>query len=506
MPVIAATLRLFGAAGAGPGLLAAVPLALGGATIALVLRKIPGAVALTVSIAASLALCAVLLPVASGRLLAAGPLILLVDAALVTAVVALDEKLLLVSLGLWGAALVATHLDPGEWTTAAVLLAGAWFVRKLRLPRDLSAPTATVLVAAGFGLAWGATWSPFLSHAGVAAPLGLLAAVAMLFHEKRGAKVDASLLATAAVILLCVGGTGGSPDARAGFLLGGGALLLVLCGGRARSDFRFIYLAALPAVAGYVWSRSVLGIFSGWPEADATVALGAAFVLALAQAAIREEAASRAVAHLSALLPVALFVVTPHASVPAFAAAAAAFYGLFAWLRRSRLAAYAAIALVNMALFASFRERGLTDLQLYTVPLGLSLIAAAQISHGDLSRRSLSWLRAFGCLVLYAGTAMQMLQFEGPIYPLILGALALATVVVGVSLQIRAFALFGAATLVADVLANLVRASAQSSRVLAFSATLTGFAILGAMIWLSVKREETLALYRRLVRAMDDWE
>jgi hypothetical protein len=41
---------------------------------------------------------------------------------------------------------------------------------------------------------------------------------------------------------------------------------------------------------------------------------------------------------------------------------------------------------------------------------------------------------------------------------------------------------------------------------MAISATATGFLILGAMIWLSLKREETLALYRRLVRAMDDWE
>jgi hypothetical protein len=101
---------------------------------------------------------------------------------------------------------------------------------------------------------------------------------------------------------------------------------------------------------------------------------------------------------------------------------------------------------------------------------------------------------------------MQMFRFEGPTYPLVLGGLAIATVTAGVALQIRAFAFFGTATLVADLLANLVRASAHSSRVLAVSATLTGFAILGAMIWLSVKRAETLALYRRLSRAMDDWE
>jgi hypothetical protein len=215
---------------------------------------------------------------------------------------------------------------------------------------------------------------------------------------------------------------------------------------------------------------------------------------------------SAPLAHLSALLPAALLFVTPPGAIPVCAGAAAAVYGVLAWLRQSRIAAYAAVALVNVALFASWRDRGMTDAQLYTVPLGLSLLAAAQISHGDLSRQQLSWLRGAGCLVLYAGTAMQMLRFEGALYPLILGGLALATVVAGVGLQIRAFALLGAATLVADVLANLIRASAQSSRVMAVSATLTGFAILGTMIWLSVKREETLALYRRFVRAMDDWE
>jgi hypothetical protein len=108
--------------------------------------------------------------------------------------------------------------------------------------------------------------------------------------------------------------------------------------------------------------------------------------------------------------------------------------------------------------------------------------------------------------VLYAGTAMQMMRFEGAVYPVVLLLLALATVAAGVFLQIRAFALLGAATVVADILANLIRASAHSSRVMAVSATLTGFAILGAMIWLSVKREEALAAYRRLVRAMDEWE
>ncbi len=506
--VLAAAVRLPGVSPAGPGLVAAVPLALAGAALALAFRKLPGAPgpAWALSIAASLALCAALLPGASAWLPAGGALVLLAEALAAAAIARTAPERSWLAGALWGAALAATHLRPGEWTTPAAVLAGAWFLRNVRLPLDLSAPTGAALTAAGFALAWGATQSPFLARTGVAAPLGLLVAAAVFFHERRGARANASVLAAAAAILLCAGGVGGPAEARATFLLAGAAMLLLFCAVRARSDSRWIYLAALPAIAAYAWSRSALGIFAGWAAADATFTLGAAFVLSLLQAAMRGSPVSAPLAHLSAALPLALFFVAPPGAAPSCAAAAAALYGLLAWLRRNRAAAYVAVALVNVALFGSFRDRGLTDLQLYTVPLGLSLLAAAQISHGDLSRRNLSWLRGLGCLVLYAGTAMQMLRFEGPTYPLILGGLALATVVAGVGLQIRAFALLGAATLFADVLANLVRASAQSSRVMAISATATGFLILGAMIWLSLKREETLALYRRLVRAMDDWE
>jgi hypothetical protein len=256
------------------------------------------------------------------------------------------------------------------------------------------------------------------------------------------------------------------------------------------------------AVFAWVWARARLGIAPEHDgDLDGVLALGAAFLLTIAQAALPRF--STQLTNVAAVLPIALFFV---ASYAAAAFVASALYALLAWLRQSRLFGHVAVVLVNFALFVCWRQNNLEDVQLYTVPLGLSLVASAHISHRDLSRQQLSWLRGLGCLVLYAGTAMQMFRFESPIYPLALGGLAIATVAAGVALQIRAFALFGTATLVADLLANLVRASVHSSRVLAVSATLTGFAILGAMIWLSVRREETLALYRRLARAMDDWE
>jgi hypothetical protein len=385
-----------------------------------------------------------------------------------------------------------------------VLLASVWFLRRLELPLRLSAPTFGLLAAAGFALAFAGARLAWV--AGVAAPLGLLAAVAMLWHEWRGSRENAAALAMFAAAALWAGALESSPRAHAPFLLAGAALLLFFCAARARQNARWVYLAALPALAGWWWTRTALGALSGLAGADAFACLAAAFLLTFAQAALRDAPVSAPLAHLAAILPAALFFVAPAGSVSLYAGTAAVLYGALAWLRQSRAAAYLAVALVNVALFSTWRARELDDAQLYSIPLGLSLLAAAQISHGDLSRQQLSWLRGLGCLVLYAGTAMQMMRFEGAVYPVVLLLLALATVAAGVFLQIRAFALLGAATVVADILANLIRASAHSSRVMAVSATLTGFAILGAMIWLSVKREEALAAYRRLVRAMDEWE
>ncbi len=506
--VLAAAVRMPQVDFAGPGAMAAIPLVLGGAGLALVFRKLDRAPPAAWPLAAGIALAviAAALPAASSWTPAGGALLLLAEAAIAAALAARYSDLTWVAPALWALSLAATHFAPYEWTTALALLGSVWFLRRVELPLQLSLPTFGALAAAAFALAFGATRLPFLAAAGVAAPLGLLAAVAMLWHERRESRTNASALALFSAAALSLGAMGGSADARAAYLLAGGAFLMLFCAARARRDARWVYLAALPAIAAYWWSRSSLGALAAFDSVDAVVCLAAAFLLAFLQGALRDSPIAAPLAHLAAVLPAALFFVVPAGSIPLYASTAAALYGVLAWLRQSRAAAYLAVSLVNLALFSAWRSRGFDDAQLYSIPLGLSLLAAAQISHGDLSRQQLSWLRGLGCLVLYAGTAMQMMRFEGALYPVILLGLALATVIAGIMLQIRSFALLGAATVVADILTNLVRASARSSRVMAVSATLTGFAILGAMIWLSVKREETLAAYRRLVRAMDDWE
>jgi hypothetical protein len=503
LPVALAALRI--GASSGPGALAAVPIVAGAVACMIAVRRGSGselASRYLGATAACLAVLAVALPVLTRVVPSGAVLVLLAQSLVVSFAARRYGELRPVSLALWVLGLTATHAAPGEWTTAAALAVGVWFARRLRLPGELSAPTFIGLGAAGFALAFADSHVPLLHGAGIAAPLALLASAAMLFHELRSRASNATALALGVAATLGLAGISGPTEAQAVWLFGAGGALLALSALRARTDGRYVYAGAAVAISGWVWARARLGIApSLGGELDGALALAATFLLTIAQAALPRISAQ--LTNVAAALPVALPFVAPHAAA---AGVAAALYALLAWLRRSRLFAHVAVVLVNVALFAWWRQNRLEDVQLYTLPLGLSLLAAAHISHRDLSRQQLSWLRGLGCLVLYAGTAMQMFRFEGPTYPLVLGGLAIATVTAGVALQIRAFAFFGTATLVADLLANLVRASAHSSRVLAVSATLTGFAILGAMIWLSVKRAETLALYRRLSRAMDDWE
>jgi hypothetical protein len=200
----------------------------------------------------------------------------------------------------------------------------------------------------------------------------------------------------------------------------------------------------------------------------------------------------------------------PAALVARVALGAALLLGLLAWLQKtkaaSRNAALAALAFGNLALFATWADQGLSDLQLYTIPLGITLLGAAQLARGDLPASGLRTLRGLGCLVLYAGTAWQMAGSDGLLFPLLLALLALATVASGAWLRVRAFLYFGAATLVVDVLSNLVRYSSRSTFVLAVSATIAGLAIMAGMAWFSVRREEATALYRRFSRSLEDWE
>jgi hypothetical protein len=283
-------------------------------------------------------------------------------------------------------------------------------------------------------------------------------------------------------------------------------VLLALRASRGAAGALDLALAALAAL--YVYGRARLDLLAGARDLDRNVVLGAALLLVALERVVARLRPGLAppLARGAAVLPLALLPSAISGDLPTCAAFAAVVYGVLAWVHKSRAAALFGLLLANVFFFAAWRERGVIDAQLYTIPVGVSLLLAAQLSRRDLGRQQLQWLRALGCLVLYAGTAFQMAQSDELLFPLLLGGMALLTVALGIALQIRAFVYLGTATLVVTVLSNLVRYSSRSTRVLAVSATLTGLVIMAVMAWFSVRREQALQLYRRLVRGMDGWE
>jgi hypothetical protein len=530
-------LALVSSTGAALRLTSALPVSLGvplaltlllaaGAAFLVARRALPAlGVPILVGLAA-LAVCSVAAPLLAPWAGPVAPVVVLSALSLIAHALRrfepLRRHLSQASAALWVAALVSSHARPGEWTTGVALALGAVVLRGAPLPGlagALAVPTFLLLGGAGFLLAWGTTRVPLLAAIGVAAGLGLCTALAAGLHEVlaargRGARADANALGLIAAGLIAWAALAEPLPARAACIAAGALLVAALLA--ARSIGRAgdliapagLELAALVLGALYFYGRARLGLFAGVPRIDRNVILGAALLLVPLERALapRRDDLARSLARTSSLLPVALAPIALSSDLPTSAAGAAMLYGLLAWLHRSRGAAFAGLLLANIFFIATFRERGAQDAQLYTIPLGVSLLLAAQLSRPDLKRAQLSWLRGFGCVVLYAGTAWQMLGDDALLFPLLLGGMALVTIALGVVLQVRAFVWLGATSLAVTVLANLVRYSARSSMVLTISVTLTGLAIMAGMAFFSVRREQALQLYRRLVRGMDGWE
>ncbi|MBS2023908.1 MAG: hypothetical protein JST92_16005, partial [Deltaproteobacteria bacterium] len=271
------------------------------------------------------------------------------------------------------------------------------------------------------------------------------------------------------------------------------------------------------AVGGVLLLYAYLRVRLGWPvpglaPIDLAVTLGGALLLVFLERGVRRARPAFVPSFLryACALPLFALWTAPLDQRATVALGCALVFGLIAWLHRqdraSLLAAVAAIAFVNVSLLTTWVQRGVSDEQLYTIPLGFSLLVAAHISRGELQRQQLQWLRGLGCIVLYAGSALQIARSDGLMFPLVLGLLSLLTVAAGALLCVRVFLYFGLATLVLDVLANLLRYSARSRPVLAAVATGTGLLVIVVMTVLSVKRAQAVALYRRLVSTMEAWE
>jgi hypothetical protein len=185
-------------------------------------------------------------------------------------------------------------------------------------------------------------------------------------------------------------------------------------------------------------------------------------------------------------------------------------YALVAAARRSfRWALLSALA-ANCGVWALLAHHGVSFLvhpQAWLIPLGLIVLASEYVNRAQLRPEVAAGLRYLGvCVVYLASTADLLLAGVGNSVwlPVVLAALAVAGVLAGILLRVRAFLFTGVGFLLLDVLTMIWHAAVgrEQAWVWWVSGIVLGAAILALFAVFEKRRDDVL----RLVEAIKRWD
>jgi len=202
------------------------------------------------------------------------------------------------------------------------------------------------------------------------------------------------------------------------------------------------------------------------------------------------------------LLPLALLGVTPLGDRGALSLvifASATFYLLVSRTAHSRWAVYLSAVLINVALYlwipTVHQKTGL--LQLYVIPAALTVLIFTHLHRGDLNRQAVTGLRFAASAAILAVSTFEVFTADSLLHFVVVLVLSLSLAFAGVALRVRPFVYIGSAFLVINVLAQLgLQIHSRGGIVRAVILIAVGFAVMGIMIFLNVKRESLLRRYR----------
>lgn len=391
----------------------------------------------------------------------------------------------------------------------ALAFAGASLAAVFAPPGGISAVFARegALLAAGLALAAAA------SHAAAfAAARAERHDASVGFAAGRDVTLVASVLAMAA--LGTRAGAGGPLAGLAGFGALGLALLVALHAAAWKSSARHVALVEALLVAMYAFATRE---FQLRPEVHATAGLFYGFslvgVLVVARR-LKIEPVAGATRWFIAALPALLAWLTADGNVSnadaSFALGSSALYGATAWAERSRIFGSLASIAANLGLVAFALAQGLDGVETYLGPLGILVTALAQIFAPTLDRQARGALRVLGGALLYLPAGIKLTARLGEstdgAYSVAFGAVCLLGVLVGIVLRVRAYLALGTLFLTLDVVANLANAGLRDHRIGFVLLSASGLAILGAMIAVTLRREQALAFARRVRSRLRGWD
>lgn len=276
---------------------------------------------------------------------------------------------------------------------------------------------------------------------------------------------------------------------------------------------RHVYLAQTLVVAMYAFVTQSMNLR---PEIDALLGLAYGFtLLGVAVIARRNKltTVANATRRFLMVLPllVALLTIDDSSNSAAlFALGSSVLYGTIAVAEKSRIFGSLAAIACNAALLVFALAQGLDGVEIYIGPLGLLVMALAQIFATKLDPSARSALRVIGGVLLYVPSglklALRLGAAEDPTYSVLFGLVCLLGVLAGVVLRVRAYLALATLALTLDVVANLVYAGLRDHRLGFILLSVSGLLILGLMIVITLFKDRAWSLVTRLRARVRGWE
>ncbi len=178
--------------------------------------------------------------------------------------------------------------------------------------------------------------------------------------------------------------------------------------------------------------------------------------------------------------------------------------------RRSEhyLPMYLGLLAINISLYLWIPEwaNNYKLVQLYTMPVAITVLLMLQLHRQELKPRVLNAIRLVALSALYASATLDVfMRPDLSIFILALG-LSLGGILLGIALRIRAFLYIGTLFLIFNVLGQLIEFYPEDRLGKAIILTVLGSLIAGGMIWFDIQRE---ALMQRILIMRADlarWE
>ncbi len=167
----------------------------------------------------------------------------------------------------------------------------------------------------------------------------------------------------------------------------------------------------------------------------------------------------------------------------------------------------------NAAVALYFQSLSWNEVQIYTTPILVSVMALAQIFKDELGERRLAYVRLYAGLALLASSCwFNLIDFDQSVwYPLIAAVVAALVVVVGIALRIRIYLFLGSGFLLTNLIGTLAHVivrqpPTQVKLLLGVVSLVVGLIFLGSFLVFQAKRKEILDRYAQLVETLKAWE